>query len=479
MKLSGLLEYSMGGFLCLRGYANYKELSHASKENPSVQRQLIEEHKGEMAEFLNKGEYRFFPEVVLSLSLSTGNNFSEVESFFGAMRSNSNWGNKKLGNYQINVFYHGNKTRNRIANISFDAEKVKLNRIDGNHRLSAAAEVYSDFKVPFCLLLCQSEAEESQYSTAIFHNINAKQIPLKLEENLRVILEKRDVFSDEKLKTDPSFGWSFYLTRHAADRIDFQKYPFTNALIGNSKYTYLLDVFSGLLSSGMLKQDDCSIEAFCEKLPDIETALREAQLHSVPQNIAVIGALSYYKLTEPDKYSQFISWIKKNSIVQAPNIHIHDLINIYDKVYESTPKNVFMSMWFNEKTMDTYSTLKDVKEILKRDDGIDLNIIKVDEHREGCSDEIYRRIVNGINDSSLVVADLSFGNHNVHHEIGYAQGRGKKVLLLYHIREGVEVNKEIGSNLSMHDQVRFHNQTELKPILLQKIRDFFGIQTNQ
>lgn len=81
VKLSGILEYSMGGFLCLRGFADYKTLSRVSKENPDVQRSLIEEHKGEMAEFLNRGLYRFFPEVVLSVSLLSNNNYADVERF--------------------------------------------------------------------------------------------------------------------------------------------------------------------------------------------------------------------------------------------------------------------------------------------------------------------------------------------------------------------------------------------------------------
>lgn len=33
VKLSGILEYSMGGFLCLRGFASYKMLSAISKQN--------------------------------------------------------------------------------------------------------------------------------------------------------------------------------------------------------------------------------------------------------------------------------------------------------------------------------------------------------------------------------------------------------------------------------------------------------------
>ena len=105
--------------------------------------------------------------------------------------------------------------------------------------------------------------------------------------------------------------------------------------------------------------------------------------------------------------------------------------------------------------------------------------IKVDEHKDGYSDEIYSRIVDGIEASSLVVADLSYGNRNVHHEIGYAQGRGKKILLLYQTRESVEAKEEIGSNISMHDQVRFKNQTELRPALLRRIRNYFGVEAKE
>ena len=45
--LSGVLEFSMGNFLCLRGYIDYKTLSAISEENKDVQRELIEKHKGE------------------------------------------------------------------------------------------------------------------------------------------------------------------------------------------------------------------------------------------------------------------------------------------------------------------------------------------------------------------------------------------------------------------------------------------------
>ena len=488
IKLSGILQYAMGGFLCLRGFASFKMLSGISESNVKIQRELIEDHKGEMADFLNAGEYRFFPEVILSLALTDGkSNFDLLNSFHETLRVGQTW-NKSIGGIQISVSRNITKNipseyephpridRIFLSHLKFDEKICKLTRIDGNHRLSAANSVNDDFLVPFCLVLFRDPKENDQYTRAIFHNINAKQIPLSLEENLKVILGSPDVFSDEKLKTDPSFGWECYLARKVIETVDFSKYPFIQTLIRGNECTYLIDEYKALIKAGLFEKNDESVEKLTNELPAIEAALQEAQLNSVPQNFAVIGALSYYKLTDPEKYKQFIRWAKENSIAEAPRIHMEDLINVFDKLYANMPKSVFMSMQFSSETEDTFQTVKDVQEILKRENGIDFRIIKVDEHKDGYSAEIYHRIVDGIKAASLVIADLSYGNKNVHHEIGFAQGLGKKVLLLYQVREGVEPKKEIGSNISMHDQLRYKNQTELRPMLLRRIRHFFGVK---
>jgi hypothetical protein len=477
MKLNGVIDFSMGSFLCIRGFSSFKGLSHASEHNPEYQRALIEEHRGEMASFLNRGEYRLFPKVILSLSLLIDGNHTEVDNFFQVVQRNEKW-SQNLGDFYISIFKHNGQGRTKIAQIVFDETKTRLKRIDGNHRLSSADDVESDFLVPFCLLLFRSPEEDNQLSRAIFHNINAKQIPLKLEENLKVILDSPDVFSDTKLKADPSFGWAYYLARITVRTVKFSDYPFIQSLVLGSEYTFLLEEYQLLLRSGRLQEDETAANAFIEQLPIIETAIQESQLQCVPQSLAVVGALVYYKLTNTQQCGQFIYWAKKNCIVQAAGIHMLDLISIFDKVYECMPKSVFMSMQYCKETEDTYQTVKDVRDTLKRENGIEFNIIKVDEHTDGYSDEIYHRITDGICDSALVIADLSYGNKNVHHEIGYAQGLGKKVLLLYKKRDGVEPKVDIGSNISMHDQLRFLNQTELRPALLNKIRQFFGAEVD-
>ena len=79
MKLTGILDYTLGNFLCMRGFTSIKDLEKISEPNPDVQRDLIEEHKGDMANFLNEGKYIFFPEVILSMVLSDSMNSDDIK----------------------------------------------------------------------------------------------------------------------------------------------------------------------------------------------------------------------------------------------------------------------------------------------------------------------------------------------------------------------------------------------------------------
>lgn len=422
IKLSGILEYSMGGFLCLRGFASFKELSRISKENPEVQRKLIEDHIGEMAEFLNKGEYRFFPEIVLSTSLETEKNFDDVNTFFAAIQRNEKW-NKKLGLFNISVFHHETGDKNKIAHIEFDENEIQLNRVDGNHRLSAADEVLTDFKVPFCLILCQTNEQEKQYSTAIFHNINAKQIPLKLEENLKVILKHPEVFSDNLLKTDPSFGPKYYFARKTLENVDFTYFPEISKYIDFEKCSFFVDLYGYLIKNGTLPADESAIDKLKSQLTDIENALVESRISATTTNIAVIGALAYYKLTNPSKYRGFLSWIKKNNVGKVEKLHIEDVINLYDEIYEHVPKKIFLARWYPsaendgaDETARAESRVNAIKEVATE---LGLSITDLGTRDTGTFD-IRKVMYDDIKDCDIFIADLSGARHNVMIEVGYA-----------------------------------------------------------
>ena len=440
--LSGILEFSMGNFLCLRGYADYKTLSNISEPNEDVQRELMENHKGEMAAFLNSGEYRFFPEIVLSVSLLTDNNHTEVSEFLNAVLGKKEW-NKKLGEINISIFNHDAGDKNRVAHIAFDETKIKLNRIDGNHRLSAANEVVGNFKVPFCLILCQNPDDENRYSRAIFHNINAKQIPLDLEENLKVILGSAEVFSDDKLKTDPSFGWKYYLARKTIYTIDFSYFPSINSYISASKHSFFVDLYGFLIKNKSVEENDSAIATVKSQLFEVEQALVESEIIATTTNIAVIGALAYYKLTNESKYRGFLSWIKKNNIGNVENLHIDDVINLYDEIYEHVPKKVFLARWYPSAEHDgddefrkAESRISAIKEIVQQ---LNLELTDLGTRETGTFD-IRDVMYHDIRECDIFIADLSGARHNVMIEVGYALKHVKTARMLFYFQPSDKCN---------------------------------------
>ena len=461
--LSGILEFSMGNFLCLRGYADYKTLSNISEPNKDVQRELMENHKGEMAAFLNSGEYRFFPEIVLSVSLLTDNNHTEVSEFLNAVLGKKEW-NKKLGEINISIFNHDAGDKNKVAHITFDETKIKLNRIDGNHRLSAANEVVGDFRVPFCLILCQNPDDENRYSRAIFHNINAKQIPLDLEDNLKVILGSSEVFSDDKLKTDPSFGWKYYLARKTIYTIDFSYFPSINSYISASKHSFFVDLYGFLIKNKSVEENDSAIATVKSQLVEVEQALVESEITATTTNIAVIGALAYYKLTNESKYRGFLSWIKKNNIGNVEKLHIDDVINLYDEIYEHVPKKVFLARWYPSAEHDgddefrkAESRISAIKEIVQQ---LNLELTDLGTRETGTFD-IRDVMYHDIRECDIFVADLSGARHNVMIEVGYALKHVKTARMLFYFQASDKC-KSVPFDVSHLNYVPIVDSAEIK-----------------
>lgn len=489
MRLTGIIDYTMDNFLCVRGFASMLELSEISKSDKDIQRDLIDDHRGEMEAFLSGGRFTFFPEVILGANMyGTEVDKDRIDILRETVRAESKALKTTINNIKYTIKRNAVKKENN--DLTFDVTQTVIMefdkaslvgkeflRIDGNHRLSAVNEgsTYAHKRIPFCLLLFRNAEETDKFCRALFYNINTKQIPLKMEQNLKVIIESEKAFDDDTLLKDPSFGENYFLTRQIVNHIELSDYPFLKLFISNNKFTYFVEVLKLLLDNKLIKKDEEGVCSVTTALKEIEAALKTAALIEVPNNLAVIGSFSYYKLLDERKAEEFLKWVKKNNLTQISDVHICDVINIYDKIYDNLPKKVFMSMWFNKKTEDTYNQVKDVKEIVARDYNIEIDIIKVDEHKDGYSDVISKRIIEGIDSCDLLIADLSYGNKNVHHEIGYAQGKGKKVLLIYHNREGASASDEIGSNLSMHDQLRFTTYHELRDGLLQKIKDRFSL----
>jgi hypothetical protein len=150
MRLKGVLEYSLGNFLCLRGFAPMGTLEKMSEPDPSYQRDLIREHKQEMVNFLNSGEFTFFPEVILCTSLTKeGEDKRDVDKLFLNALEGVSTRRIKFGDVRISFWVYNTSNPDEIRTKDvyrtatleiIKGSKKKFSRIDGNHRLSAAPE---------------------------------------------------------------------------------------------------------------------------------------------------------------------------------------------------------------------------------------------------------------------------------------------------------------------------------------------------
>jgi len=425
MKLSGMLSKVMDNYLCLRGIASIKALAEMSKINPDIQRKLLEEHKDEMKDFLERGEYAFFPEVVLSMSIELPNeNFNEL---LRTVDSADEGFNKRVGKIKINFTATGNKLIDerrqvKVAQFDFAEGDVKLSRIDGNHRLSAAAYLTNDVLIPFCLIVFPNEEETKNNSRAIFHNINSKQIPLKLEQNIKIIIDDNSVFPDSVLEKPQPFGIHYKFTREllcGTERISFDCFPRIKNLIYEVKYSFFTNLFRNLLEKKLIAQET-AVDKIKSELVNIENALQEAHIIATSPNSSIVGALAYYRLTSFDKYNRFIKWVANNHIAEARDVRPDDIIGIFDKVYSSIPKKVFLARWYPAETDPECSKAEHRLNAIKAvAEDLGLELIDIGTRLTGTFD-IRSVMYHEITQSDIFIADLSNCRHNVMVEVGYA-----------------------------------------------------------
>ncbi len=273
------MDQSLGGFVCIRGYAPLGELAGVSHADLDYQRDLIKTHRETVIRFLRNRKNLFFPEVILSCLLSY--DFSKPRAVSGlqpladvlagkGFRSNTDG---------ITVAVKRVPFRSTVDPRALNALQVAtltvpdslltktplpLFRIDGNHRLSAAdreAE-FKDIVAPFCVILFGSGDEDKRNSKTIFHNINSKTIPLTSEENLRIILDDTTLFPDHALKEPTSFGWPFLLARKAKSSIEPAAVPALKDVLQHPR-TALVDLFKLLIEKKAIPKS-------AAKLPDVQ-----------------------------------------------------------------------------------------------------------------------------------------------------------------------------------------------------------------
>lgn len=502
IRIEGIFSESFGGTCAIRGYARYDEIVSLSYPHPGYQRPIDSVHVDEISTFITSGSNSFSPEVVLAYTAKYDYYKEGAASGIDAIADIRN-GKGFTSNIDGISFKKIRKVTNGfLYEISMPDEKKlsseekPFRRVDGNHRLQAmerlisTGQISSTYLIPFCLILF-ADTDSLKDEKVIFHNINSKAVPLKSEQLLKsVVVQQHDGldFNDRELKE--KFGPEYLLAR---------KILISNPLIvrrlGSINWVqpHILSTIVDLIEY-VQEKIDAKIETLEQQeafINSLNSTLKHAKVLSPTELKMASGLLFllvylYFQIengvldpqnsAEKEK-DRLIAWARKYDITNAQyDIEQHAAVNadciraIFDRYVLSTEQTIFMSRCFDSRYDENELTIRRAIESVNHEKGSSLRLLRVDQHSEGATGQISDRILRDIEMSGLVIADLSSGRSNIPHEIGFAMGL-KKDLILIHNGTDAEADEHTPSNIKMYEQIRFNQdyhklETELKAKLI-------------
>lgn len=488
MRLTGILDNSLNGQLCLRGFANIKDLARISEADYSYQRGLLD--RSDISDFLENQTFLFFPEVILSYKIKYA--FKEKK---GKTDPEPIVLLQKAQNYKCNIssdnssivvkeltFSKGSSDTVKIVELTLDDSLGKqLHRIDGNHRLNAAeksdSEKVNRMVIPFCILLGteyydkderridnSSEKEFDKATKVFFHNINTKTIPLTSEENLRVMIDDERNFSDDELLD--IFGGSFpVLTRQLIKLVNPSLFSNLKHIINNNYRTFYNYVFYRLVDKGF-EEAEC-VSSVSDSLQAINTLYGENAVLMSNSSIGLLTAFLWYHIQSNDKFYGFKNWILNNHIFEVSHeISADNLIGLYDKI-SSQEIRVFVAMPYFEGNPDIvadYNTIYDnkIKEIAERYN-VNISLFPIMCAKGETHDQI-QDIINKIKKAKIVFADITDNNANVLYEMGWARALENKQVIIVR-RKGSTKPKSDYQNDTYHEYDDSCRSTSLSKVI--------------
>jgi hypothetical protein len=506
ISFEGLLQENvLGTFKMIRGFADLRDLTKVSVAMPyqgaingpttGYQRQLDEQHVEDIKRFLSKGRYRFFPEIVLSLR-SKG----ATDPIVSYTKKRSSPNDKT---YRISVGL------NALREDGF----TRIHRIDGNHRLEAAKRLlkeqkesasFKDFtKAPFCFIILDSDRpEDDELAEAMLFNlINSKALPIASEHSLSVLM-RDDGTASERFVEDPQV----YLARWICEKVKNWPHGFYTAM-GDNPLSRLHCTAGVLLRpEGISKSTRQDMEAeagqLFDPLYDLAVRLRdhhEKFVHSYAfLPIAAEVYARYSKVdsakganTEKERLRRaerwlrdFSRWFDRVGAADLPSPADPSILwTVFKRDFDKRGGQVFIAMSFREsKTLE--SIYKAIEEAIglynKAHPNAPLSPMRIDK-QDGPSYEIPARVFNEIDQSRLIIADLTDEKQNVYCEVGYAKAKGIPFILTFQGKKETSsgdpkspVANKVHFDLAPYRYIEYDNPLDLRDKLKKELDAWIG-----
>jgi hypothetical protein len=340
---------------------------------------------------------------------------------------------------------------------------------------------------PFCLILCQNQVEFRRFSRSLFHNINYKQVPLTMEHNLKLILEDADLFPDALLqKPADGFGWPYYLTRKLYGKLDFQLLPNLASFFEAEPRARLLRLFEFLIDRKALGENENAIKRLSAALGQVNSLIDANPGLKTSSNAGLLIALVFFQIEPRVPVIAFVRWVLANHLHEITESNASDLVAIFDKILLSRKRTIFVSMPFGKDVTENHFTeIANVVAAINRDYPDfkpQLKVQRVDFLQPGTSFPIRAKIDEFMANCGLLIANLTYCNPNVYHEVGFMDGKAKamdsdKPDVLLFLDESVAAKEKIvGFNLSGSKQIRFKRTADFTRQLRENLERHFNLK---
>ncbi|KAA3522206.1 hypothetical protein DXM29_23615 [Agrobacterium tumefaciens] len=488
---TGAYETSLGGFPTIRGFASLRDIVDCSFADEAYQRDPDPGHVNELMEFFRGGEYLFFPELVLSAHLEVDYNADDKpdDDPVALIRARKAFKSNKTG---IEVKPRGSRSGDNKFDVVVPNKLRLFKRIDGNHRLKAYEELqdprFDRYMAPFCLVLFGFERDARRNEKALFHNINSKAKALTSEELYKGIVDAKEDFSDSDLRD--RFGPEYLQCRQLKDRLKFDYLTNLRGVFGQNE-----DQKACVRSVIIRSLQDLAVQVGVDNVPGTDDVLKA--IKAVDQTYAdgrlqtsvapgLFSAFLFFQLNRDralGTYEQFRNWVLQTHQYELQSINAADLIKIFGKIAQSRKRQVFVSMQFSAETKPNYDAIKSAVDDLNKEHNLDIAIrpIRIDQFDTGFSYVINDEILRLIEDSGYLIADLTCGNKNVYHEIGYlmglnrAKGLKDENFLLIHNGKIGDSEKDIGFNIKNIKQERKDDTNSLREAVKRQMAVYFKL----
>ncbi len=377
--------------------------------------------------------------------------------------------------------------KSRLKSEDYCKKNEVNHRLLAIEKLIAEGQMRSNYLIPFCIIVFPDNVSMKD-EKIIFHNINSKAVPIRSERLLEgIIVDSKDELSFSDKELDDSFGHEYLLARKVLKNkpLAIRKLK-AIPWIRSDLITALIDIIESIQKRFGNIQTAEHEEAFGIALSN---ALNDAKLGEngtllISSGLLFLLVALYYniEISSPSadavQYKdRLLTWSEKYQITDAQidteqnaASNAECIEAIFNRYVRSTEQTIFMSRCFSAEYNETENAIRRAINEINNEKKTGIMLIRVDEHHEGTTGQISDRIFRDIESAGLVIADLSSGKLNVPHEIGYAMGL-KKDLILVHNGTSEEAEKHIPSNIRMFEQIRFNGdyqtlQNEIKRRLI-------------